>query len=170
MATKTKTQLAASAVVIKNETNAGANTATRVGTFLEDITDSVNVIVPFTRTLTQAEVRTLNSANGGYGIELLPASGVGNIYAINNVYIKYELTGGAFASADIWVYNFSQSGAEYMGSTNSLAALGTYYEHLVQEQDTYISSNDKIYIYSSVEQSAFEGAWVVSFDYTIKTL
>lgn len=132
----------------------------------EDLIDSVNVIVPFERELTQAEVRTLNSANAGYGAKLIDGV-ANNVIQIFNPLIIYKATGGTFATADIWLYDdvYSISGY-YKGSTNSASFTPiTLIEQPELEPSSYLGIAGDVYIWSSVEQSSFEGTWVIKFDY-----
>jgi len=94
MAVKTDIQLNAAALIIKDETAAGANTATRVGTFMQDLVDSkVNVADAGTQTvinqkvsLTSANILTLNSAP----FIILPAPGAGFYLDVLRVYYKFN--------------------------------------------------------------------------------
>lgn len=122
----------------------------------------------FSRSFTQAEVRTLNTLNGGYGIELLPYPGAGKIYHIVHPLLTTKLTGGAFATAEIWIYTFDYGTPVFLGSTNSnTIPPTTLVEQMNLEDASFHKLNDSIYLYSSIEQSTFEGTWELTFNYKI---
>lgn len=120
------------------------------------------------RELTQAEVRTLNTANGNYGIKLIDAPGANKFIDYRNPRIIYKAIGGAFVDADIWIYDDVKNASVFQGVTNSLTIIpSTQVEYLNLEEGAYGGINGNIFIYSSVQQSTFEGTWIVEFEYRI---
>ena len=130
----------------------------------------------FKTTLNQATVRTLNSANSGYGVELLPPPGVGKAYLISNPIYKWVVTGGSFTSADLWLYYKNEGAATFLSiiiENPELIIPATFLEVPYNNNVTgaaeglYPSDNIGINLYASVEQSSFEGSLIVTFDYKI---
>jgi hypothetical protein len=137
-----------------------------------DISNTLSIDV----TLSQAEVRTLNSANGGFGYQFLAAPGSDKIYVITSNPVYYwDVTGGTIPNSDIWLYNSSTS-SQFQVKTPfdgvipfTLYTMPNVYNTVSESGTDGISpgSNDPLYMYSSVEMSAYEGTLRVKFDYKI---
>ncbi len=124
--------------------------------------------IAFSREFTQAEVRTLNTANGSYGPELLPTLAAGKAYVIINPLIITKATGGTYATADLWIYPFNASSATYLGTTNSARITPSDdIQQLDLEADAFLKITDAVHLWSSVQQAAFEGTWEVIFQYKV---
>jgi hypothetical protein len=119
--------------------------------------------------LTEAEVRTLKSANGGYGYEMLPAPGVGKVYqVINPILIFDELTGSDWQGGVTSIYP-NDSGNVYTlskpGRVSVSPEIGAYQLSLVA--NVKADPNNAIWLYNSAESPAYLGTATFSFDYKI---
>lgn len=143
---------------------------------------AVGDIITLKTTLTQAQVRTLNSANGGYGIELITDPGVDKmIDIIGNPVLYWNLTGGTFALAQSWIYYKSLSKALFHGSINDAVAAPNKFPELPYFNNVPVTEGgngagglypafqgaDGIYLYADAEQIAYEGDLTVVMSYRI---
>jgi len=149
-------------------------------TFLNDegyINSANTGMTSFSRTFTQAEIRTFNSANGGYGVEILPAPGAGKVYQIEPPTMRWEATGGSFTSAIGWIYYYNEAGAlsHFTVATPSLPATFfdiPYYNNINTaagdgSDGQFPSDNIRVMIYTDAAQSSYEGTMTLKFDYKI---
>lgn len=144
--------------------------------FINLIDTLATTVESFTRTLTQAEVRILYSASGGYGIELLPALTGGKIYNVSNPVLYWDITGGTVVVSDIWLYHKSDI-ANFIGGFQSIPELPLIPNTVIQlpknnngAKTLYPVLNNAYHIWSSVEQALFEGTLKIQFDYKIVTI
>lgn len=131
-------------------------------------------VINFKKTLTQAEARTLASANGAYGIELLPAV-ADSVYDISQPLIIYKATGGAFVTATIAVYP-KDTNTIFSSNTDSGTTVPSTLAHKMipnqaiaigDQNDEMQRPNQVIYLWSSVEHTTYEGTIEISFDYKL---
>ncbi len=157
--------LLVSAGIIKNETALRANTATRIGSMFEDVINALPLSHQVT--LTQAQVRTLNTANGGLGFELLPTLEAGKAYQISNVFFAYNLTGGAVVNSKVFIYNENISNSFAAFYISGTSTIGKYFKQVPNTKDIDVLETDGVYLWSEAEHSTFEGNAIISFDYKI---
>jgi hypothetical protein len=128
----------------------------------------------FSRIFTQAEVRTLNSANGGYGPEILADPGINGAYQIiNPVYIWNITAGGRMLGGTIDIYAHDENISYYAQTIrNQIFAAGTLdidfpalQNNVVTQQG--IGGGQPIVLWASIEQTAYSGTLTVEFDYKL---
>ena len=85
------------------------------------------------------------------------------------------MTGGTVAASDIWLYNASTT-AQYFTSSPSSALVPFTLYNIPNVYNTETDAgtdglapgnNDPLYMYASVEMSAYEGTLRVQFDYKV---
>tara|TARA_R110001632_G_scaffold207897_1_gene332106 strand:- start:773 stop:1303 length:531 start_codon:yes stop_codon:yes gene_type:complete len=148
-------------------------TGTLLNANLIDMVDSLNSLTPYTSvsvTLTQAEVATLNSANGGYGYEILPAPGAGMVYQVVNPMIIFKEDSGS-------TYEAGVTSIYPTDSNFNLYAITRVYNRAVGSQkrfyqlpligDGLTEENNAMWLYNSVESPLYFGSAILSFDYKI---
>ena len=151
---------------IYTELNSLDSTLTSLSSTVDDLPPEGNLFL--TTTFTQAEVRTLNSANSGSGLELIPAPGEGLGILLKSVVAKYSGTGGSFTDAEVWVYYEGGGAAIFLGNVyNSVELPDTSTLIFSLEAGSYVVDNTPVYVYTDTEQTAFEGTWTFFVEYKI---
>lgn len=125
-----------------------------------------------TFSLTQAEVRLLNSANGGKGYELFDALGANKVAQISNPLLFYKRTGGVVTTNQN-IHILSNGGYESFSAT-----LGVYLGDVdfpVQMFGTAIGgansgayeTNAKMFLQSDTDFADYEGTAKLILDYRV---
>lgn len=146
-------------------------------TQINALINTETTLTSFSLEIAQADVRLLNTSNGGYGYELLPPPGVGKAYVISNPIYKWIATGGSFTSADLWLYYKNENDATFLSTINGAVVTPAtflevpYYNNIGTtgggSDGLYPSDNIGIHLYASVQQASFEGSLIITFDYKI---
>jgi len=152
-------------------------TGYRLNSILNEIADlsgSGGGYTQFSKELTQAEMRTLNSANGTYGAILLPDPGLGKmVYITNPRYIFKQLANSAVEAGQFGIYQ-----ANDYQFVNTLGAVGlvidiTFLRIPNREINPVIgrsTDSSPVYLYSDLDWTGYLGTLIVEFDYKIINL
>lgn len=141
---------------------------------IADLSGSGGGYTEFSKELTQAEMRTLNSANGAYGAILLPDPGLGKIAYIKNPrYIFKRLINSEIKAGQFGIYQGSNYQFVDTLSLNALAFDITYTQ--VPNRETasiigYLTDSSPVYLYSDLDWTGYLGTLIVEFDYKIINL
>ena len=122
------------------------------------------------KTLTKAEVLTLNSANGGYGHEILPKPGVGKYYQMRSVVCMFDLDSGNTDSGSLEIYpnNGTARYAMSLGTYAPGAFLNLLYEPVMTAGFMQTFTNDEeIWIWCDTEQVNADGVLNISLEYKL---
>lgn len=127
--------------------------------------------------LTQAEVRTLRTANGSYGYEIFDAQGANIFVEFSNPMILFDHSGGTFplalleiysanSATDLWQMNNNADGGGAGGDNQRVY-------HFYKNPGTGAvrppmqELNDKMYLYAADNLDDYEGTATFVFDYRI---
>lgn len=140
-------------------------------TFLAAITAGEDGFTSRKVVLTKAEVLTLNSANGGYGYEILPKPGVGKYYQIRNVICLFKLDSGGNDSGSLEIYP-NDSGSRYAISLGTYFNVGTpskrlYEPVMITGFMSDFTKDEEIWIWCDTEQVNADGTLTITFDYKL---
>lgn len=128
--------------------------------------------------LTQAQIRVLQSANGGFGFELFDAQGANKIVQISNAILRFNKTAGTFPQSFFEIYsannenyaaimNFDNS-SESAPTNNSVYIFNSRNNGLVLGYfETSQLINDKIYLYANADFADYEGTAKLILDYRV---
>lgn len=135
------------------------------------IIESIGDIIELNKTLSQAEVRTLNTANGGLGVELLPPLTGSKMYKIiGSPILIWNITGGVIISSAMFIGYENLTIISYADFLDSLILPIDYVQILSNSTIVgggAITLNDGIYVGSNIEQTLFEGTITIKIDYKI---
>ena len=123
------------------------------------------------KTLTKAEVLTLNSANGGYGHELLPKPGAGKYYQLRNAVCTFYLDSGGTDGGSLEIYPNS-SPSRYIIALGTYFNIGTpsirlYEPLMIAGTLTTEANNEEVWIYCDTEQVNADGVLNISLEYKL---
>jgi hypothetical protein len=121
---QTDVELLAEAAVIAEETTAGANTADRIGTMLENIIDSkvnndsipVGTVVTVKRTLSSAEIL----AGFATPISIVAAPGAGKYIRVLSALYRLNFGTAAYAAANTSTIHFTGSTANLVTANTAI--------------------------------------------------
>lgn len=127
-------------------------------------------------TLTQDDVRTLFSANGGYGYKIFEALGANKLPRIANVMLKFNRTAGTYPKTLFEMYGASTSADLYtMNNTNESgtppSAKVWFFEtteNTPTNKPPNLMPNDEIYLFSLVDFPDYEGTATLILDYHVE--
>jgi hypothetical protein len=124
----------------------------------------------FDRTLDNAELLTLASANGGEGVELLPVSGANTIYEItSDIYFIFDVD-GAFTSASLQMRNFGNITPLTTTTTlDGTMTLPDKFVSIVKLQENFsLSVNKQLMLKATAEQTLLTSSTLrILFNYKI---
>ena len=126
-----------------------------------------NEFITFSREFTQDEVRTLNTANGGYGPELLPDPGENAYQIIDPIYVWKMKVGGRLLGGALDIYAIGQSYSYFSGGIkNFISIQDQRFVDFPNAVDVPVISPitneyQSIVLWSSIEQNEYIGTLVV---------
>lgn len=120
--------------------------------------------------LTQAQVRTLNSDNGGYGYELFPAPGVDKFYLITNVIYMFKADASSVmpgGTLDMYYNTGNSIINQPISNTTSIPATTYGYQPAYKDPSAIGALNEQLWLWATVEPAGYKGTLVVTFDYKL---
>lgn len=121
------------------------------------------------KTLSESDVRTMSSANGGLGYKMIEAAGTNTIIQICNILIKFNHTGGTYPQSNFDLY--SERGGIIADLNNQSGSPDSSYVYAIlltgQGYASYYIPNDNIFLYSHLEFSDYQGTAILVFDYRV---
>jgi len=131
---------------------------------------STSGLTSVTKTFSKAEVLTFNTANGGYGHEILPKPGVGKYYQIKNVVFIFDLEDGGTDPANLEIYANS-SPSKYIITLSGYSTIGVskrlYEPVMIARNNDNLTSDEEVWIWATVEQANADGTATLTFDYKL---
>lgn len=164
------------ALLITDPTNK-QNTASKVREALDVIIDNLapNGWAKVTLNLTQAQVRTLFSGNGGYGYKIYDAAGVNKIKQLANAILKFNHTGGTYPQNYFEIYSANNEGYapifNFDNSDQGAPTANEVYIFNTRKNPLFLGYsessqllNDDIWLYSNADFADYEGTATLIFD------
>lgn len=144
------------------------NTAAKVREALDVLIDNMAPgWIRRTITLTQEEVRTMTSANGGYGFKIFETAGASKAYQMRDVIFRLSKTGGSFSIGGISIINGGAADTIMEGATdedtNQFAAI------LAPNPGFSIGYilNEEIFLFNNTDSPDYEGTATLTFEYRL---